>query len=93
MLCDIQLKLGELVKVIKGPNTGDTGIIQDILGKRTYVMSNNTIVDRYDIEVISKEVKAIELIKEYLDFKNIPYKPGTFESILARMKEIVKSDN
>lgn len=93
MLCDTQLKLGELVKIIEGPRKGETGIIQDVLGKRTYVISNNEIVDRYEIEVMHAESAAMQHIKDYVEWVDNGFVPGDFlEIIRKRMKDFIDAN-
>ena len=58
------LKVGTWVKVISGPHEGHVSYIQDILGQRTYILTNNIIVDFWQIVVIKNESETKQTLAE-----------------------------
>lgn len=49
------LRNGTRVEILNGKYAGEISEIRDMLGQRTYILINDLIVDRLDIEVIESE--------------------------------------
>jgi hypothetical protein len=85
------LKLGELVEIVSGPYIGETGIIQDVLGRRTYVISNNVVVDYYQINIIRSShprFRMKDLLSEVVDGK---WDNCDLTDLKTRAKKIMES--